>query len=128
MSREIDIADANDALQELANRPNTQPERQLWYEVLHSAWLDLNKKHTRTKALLFFNGESCKEVCRLLSLDYEDVQCRANNRPFKPQQSRRGGVRGPRKRKPIIYSHTFNSSEAGVSSNDEHSRSLSTHP
>lgn len=121
MSREIDIADANDALQELTNRPNTQPERQLWYEVLHSAWLDLNKKHTRSKALLFFNGESCKELCRLLGLDYDDVQQRANNRPFKPLKSRRGGVRGPRKKKPIAWTATFDSRSVG---NDEHTTTL----
>jgi hypothetical protein len=114
MSRDIDIADARDLLDEQRNQRAFSGEKLLLWELLYKCYLDLNIVTYRTRCLAFLEGEHYSRICELLELDPVLVRdAMLNARP--PKKTKRGRKRGPIK--PYTWARTFDSSMMGVSSN-----------
>lgn len=111
-TRNHDIGDARDLLDEQRNQRAFSPEQLLLWELLYKTYLDLNITTYRVKCLAFLESDHYSRICELLEVDAVLVRnAMINARP--PKKTKRGRKRGPMKS--IIYSHTFNSRE--VSSN-----------
>jgi hypothetical protein len=112
MSEEFE--DASDYLRDLQNKRVASPERLLLFHVIWQCYVDLSHPSYRPACLIFIGSEHFQRTCELLELTPTLVRDAMLAKPFRATVTRRGGVKGPRKRKPIQWAATFNSRETGA--------------
>jgi hypothetical protein len=112
---EPEYEDAADFLNDLINRPNTKPERLLSFGILWQCYVDLSHPSFRHSCEVFIASDHFKRMCELVEL--EPLLVRSAMLSAKPHKSKRGRT-GGRKKKPMVWTSTFNSREVSSNGNN----------